>query len=165
MSCGEDKVHQAVEPPEDVEQELSEFSLVRMIEGRTKWTLKSDSATFLESNIVRIGKAELVIFGEKEGEKTTVYADQGEVNQRTYDIKMKGNVKAVYSDGSNLTTDELYWQDRANRMYTLPGVKVTINYEDSVIVGEELEADPGLEVASLKKVIGITRVEEEESEE
>ena len=61
-------------------------------------------------------------------------------------------------------TEEIHWRDATGKLYTLPGVKATIIYEDSVIVGDELEADPNLETAKLKNMTGVTRSEEKKSE-
>ena len=162
--CGDDSDRQATRPPAEVEQELSQFSLVRMLKGQTKWKLNADAATFLESERVKIEKVELLVFGDKEEEMLTIHGERGEVNQRTNDIKIMGNVEGVFSDGGRLTAEEIYWREGTGKIYTLPGVKVTITYEDSIIVGEELEADPELETATLKNITGTTRAEEKESE-
>lgn len=162
--CGDDSGRQASQPPGEVEQELSQFSLVRTRRGQTKWKLTADTATFLESDLVRIRKVELLIFGDKDGETLTIHGDEGEVNQRTDDIKIMGNVEGVSSDGGRLAAEEIYWRDGTGKIYTLPGIEVTITYEDSVIVGEELKADPELEIVELKNITGITRPEEKESE-
>ena len=61
-------------------------------------------------------------------------------------------------------TEELYWRDRTGEIYTKPGVKVTITHEDSVVVGEQLLADPEMETVRLRKATGTTRVEEKRSE-
>ena len=163
--CGDDDERQVSQPPDDVEQELSQFSLVRMLRGRTKWEMKSHSATFLESDRVRLEGVELLIFGDKDGETLTIRGDRGEVNQRTNNIKITGNVHGVSSDGWLLTTEELYWRDARGRIYTPPGVEVTITQEDSVVVGEELDADPGLETVQLSNATGISSSEGKGSEE
>ena len=152
--CGDDGDNQASQPPDEVQQEIRQFSLVRMLNGKTKWKLKADTSTFLDSERVRLGKTELRIFGDNGGEKMIIRGDHGEVNERTHNIKITGNVVGISSDGGQLLTEELYWRDRTGKIYTLPGVKVTITYEDSVIVGEELDADPELETAKLKDVTG-----------
>jgi LPS export ABC transporter protein LptC len=162
--CGDDSDRQASQPPGEVEQELSQFSLVRTRRGQTKWKLSADTATFLESDRVKIEGVELLIFGDKDGGTLTIHGDEGEVNQRTDDIKIMGNVEGVSSDGGRLAAEEIYWRDGTGKIYTLPGIEVTITYEDSVIVGEELEADPELETVELKNITGITRPEEKESE-
>ena len=162
--CGDDSDRQTAPPPDEVEQELSQFQLVRMLQGKMKWQLNAETATFLDSDVMRLGVVKLLIFGDKENETLTIHGDKGEVNQRTNDIKIMGNVKGVHSNGGNLITEEIYWRDRTGKLYTLPGIEVTITHEGSVIVGEELEADPELEIATLKSATGITRAEEKESE-
>lgn len=160
--CGGGGGDQEEKPPEEVQQELSQFSLVRMIDGQTKWRLKANTSTFLETEQVKLGGVELRIFGAKGEEKMTIRGDQGEVNERTNNIKITGNVVGTSSDGAQLITEELYWRDQTGKIYTLPGVKVTITYEDSVIVGEQLEADPEMETATLKYGTGTIRSEEKQ---
>jgi len=162
--CGGDNDRQVSQPPDEVEQEISQFSLVAARGGQTKWRLSSDTATLLEADRVRVTKVRLLIFGDKDGETLTIHGDRGEVNQRTNDIKIMGNVEGISSDGGRLTTEEIYWREGTGKIYTLPGIKVTITYEDSVIVGEELKADPELETLELKSITGITRAKERESE-
>ena len=165
VGCGDDSGEQVSQPPEDVEQEISQFSLMQSREGRTKWTLTADSATFLESDRVALERVELLIYGDKDDETITIQGDSGELNERTYDVKVTGNVVGISSDGGRLNTEELYWRDRTGKIYTSRGVKVTITYEDSVIVGEQLLADPKLETVRLREMTGVTtRVEEKGSE-
>ena len=163
--CGGNEDDQESQPPKDVQQEISQFSLVRMQDGKTKWKLKADTSTFLDSERVSLRKVDLRIFGNEGEEKTVIRGDQGEVNERTHNIKITGNVVGTSSDGGQLITEELYWRDRTGKLYTLPGVKVTITYEDSVIYGEELEADPELETAKLKDVTGTIRSNESAEED
>jgi len=162
--CGDDDKDQASQPPSGVEQEISQFSMSRSQDGRVRWKMNADATTLMESDQVRVKGVKLVIFGDKEGETLTLHSDQGEVNERTYDIRLIGNVEGISSDGGRLNTEEIYWRDITERIYTLPGIKVTLTFEDSVIVGEELEANPELETWSLKRMTGITRAEEKESE-
>ena len=158
--CGDDIDRQTSQPPSGVEQEISRFSLVRSQGGRVKWKLDAEATTLLDSDRVRLRGVKLVIFGDKDGGTLTIHGDQGEVNERTNDIKVMGKVEGVSSDGGRLTTEEIHWRDATGRIYTSPGVEVTIIYEDSTIVGEGLEARPELETAILRNVKGITRAEE-----
>ena len=162
--CGGDSDEEVPQPPEDVEQEISLFSLIQSQEGRTKWKLDADSATYLESDEVALKKVQLVIFGDNGKETMIIHGDKGEVDESTYDVKITENVVGISSDGGRLETEELYWRDRTGKIYTTPGVKVTITYEDSVVVGEQLFADPELETVRLRKAAGTTRVEEKGSE-
>ena len=111
--CGDDVDRQTSQPPIGVEQEISRFSLVRSQGGRVKWKLDADATTLLESDRIRLQGVKLVIFGDKEGETLTIQGDQGEVNERTNDVKIKGKVEGVSSDRGRLNTEELYWRDRS----------------------------------------------------
>ena len=163
--CGGDSDEGVSQPPAGVEQAVRQFSLTHSRDGRMKWTLNADSATFLESDRIALQKVKLLIYGDKDGETATIHGDSGELNERTYDVKIMGNVVGVSSDGGRLNTEELYWRDRTGKIYTESGVKVTITNEDSVVVGERLLADPKLETVKLRSMTGITtRVEEEVSE-
>lgn len=157
--CGGDD-RQSSQPPAEVEQELSRFSLVQTQGGRTRWKLDADAATFLESERIRISKVELLVFGNKDGQTLTVRGQQGEVDRKTNDIRIMGNVEGASSEGGRFSAQEVYWRENTGKIYTLPGVKVRITYEDSIVIGEELEADPDLETVKLKNIEGITRKEE-----
>ncbi len=165
VGCGDDKEKQGIQPPADVEQELSKFSLVQTRAGQTRWKLNAEMATFLDSDRVSLKKTDLLIFGDNENETLTVHGQQGEVDQRTNDIKITGDVKGNFSSGGQFFAQEVFWSESRGKVYTKPGVKVKIVYEDTVINGEELEADPKLETASLKNVEGTARAEEKADEE
>lgn len=162
--CGDKADRQASQPPDDVNQKFSQFSLMQSRGGRVKWRLEADAATYLKPDRAEIENVELVIFGDKDGEMLTIRGDRGMVNERTNDVRITGNVSGVYSDGGRFTADEVCWREKIGRIYTPPGVKVTIVYEDSVIVGEQLIADPKLETAKLKNITGVTRPKEEKGE-
>lgn len=164
FGCGGDTGEAVLKPPEEVKQEISKFSLMQSREGRVKWKLIADTATFLEADRVAIEEVELLIFGDKDGETMTISGDRGEVNERTYNVKITGNVEGISSNGGRLNAEEVFWRDKPGEIYTLPGVEVTITKSKSVLVGEELVADPELETARLKSVTGVIHAEEKESE-
>ncbi|MBD3185044.1 LPS export ABC transporter periplasmic protein LptC [Candidatus Poribacteria bacterium] len=164
LGCGRSSDQQTAERPEDLDQEISQFSLLHAKDGRTRWKLNANKARFLESDKISVDDVLLVIYSDKNDETMTIKGDTGEINQRTDDIKIMGNVKGNSSNGGRLESEELYWRDKPGRIYTPPGIKVTIYYEDSIIVGEELDADPELETATLRNITGVTKSEEKSDE-
>ena len=158
--CGDDKEKQGIQPPDGVKQELSQFSLVQTRSGKTRWKLNANTATFLDSDRIKLVKTDLAIFDNNNKETLNVKGQQGEIDQRTNDIMIIGNVVGTYFSGGQFFAEEAYWSESREKIYTKPGVKVRILYEDTEIIGEELEADPKRETASLKNVQGITRAEE-----
>ena len=161
--CEKSDDSQANPPPTGVEQEIGSLSLTRSQKGHPRWKLNAKSASVMESGQIKIRDVRLMIFSDNKGKDVDIHSDNGEVNQATYDVKMTGNVKGTLSDGGYITANEIYWSEDEKRIYTMPGVKVTIVYKDSIVKGEELDARPNLETVELKNVVGITnRVEEKQ---
>lgn len=158
--CETDKENQDNQPPAEIRQKISQFSLTQTKNGKIRWILNSNLATFLESNEINLGEAKLIIFGNKEEDTLNITGSHGEVNQRTKDIKLWGNVVGVLSDGTQFYTQEVYWSESRGKIYTLPNTKVKMIYKDSIVNGEELSIDPEMETADLKNVQGISRGEE-----
>jgi LPS export ABC transporter protein LptC len=160
VGCEKSDESQNTPPPVGVEQEIGGLSLTRSQKGNPRWKLNAKSANVMESGQIKIEDVRLMIFGGNKSKDVDIRSDSGEVSQSTYNVRMTGNVKGTLSDGGYLTTSELYWSENDKRIYTMPGVKVTIVYKDSKIIGEELDARPQLETVELKNVVGITtRVE------
>jgi LPS export ABC transporter protein LptC len=160
VGCEKNNETQNTLPPAGVEQEIGGLSLTRSQKGNPRWKLNAKSANVMESGQIKIEDVRLMIFGGNKSKDVDIRSDSGEVSQSTYNVRMTGNVKGTLSDGGYLTTSELYWSENDKRIYTMPGVKATIVYKDSKIIGEELDARPQLETVELKNVVGITtRVE------
>ncbi|MCZ6676181.1 MAG: LPS export ABC transporter periplasmic protein LptC [Candidatus Poribacteria bacterium] len=139
---GEDELTQ---PAEEIPQQiLHKFSTKHTEAGITRWTLVADSAKFLEE-IVHVQNPTVQIFQEGRLE-ITVTGDRGEIIQN--DIKVYDNVVGTSQDGV-LHTNELYWRNRDGKLYA-PNVSRIVR-GDSTMVGRELEADPALEVVTMKK--------------
>ncbi len=160
FGCGKNSDDQSDRPPIGVEQDLGKFSVTRSQKGNSRWRLEAKSAKFMDSGQVKIEDVNLVIFGDKAGQKINVHGNNGEFSRSTYNFRIMGNVEGALSDGGKLITDEIYWNENEKKIYTMPGVKVTIIYKDTTITGEELEARIELETISLKNVSGFTIAKE-----
>ena len=161
IGCGKDGDSQDTPPPVGVEQEIGKLSFTRSQSGKTRWSLDAKSASIMDSGQIKIEDVSLKVFDDKSNKTADIHSDKGELNQSTYDVKMTGNVKGTLSDGGYMTADEAYWSEDEKRIYTSPGVKVTIVYKDSTIIGEELDAKPLQEIVELKNVKGTTYEVEE----
>lgn len=161
FGCGRSNNDQGEQPPIGVEQDIGKFSVTRSQKGNPRWKLNAKSAKFMDSGQVKIEDIDLVIFGDKTGQKINVHGNSGEFSRNTYNVRIIGNVEGVLSDGGKLITDELYWSESEKKIYTMPGIKVILIYKDTTITGEELEARTELETVTLKNVSGFTIVKEE----
>lgn len=76
----------------------------------------------------------------------------------------KGDVVVVNKMGEQLNTEELYWDEATEKIYSSEFVKITTGKE--VIMGEGFEADQNFTNYTISKVTGqITLEEDEESAE
>ncbi len=72
----------------------------------------------------------------------------------------RGNVVVVNDKGEQLNTEELYWDQRNEKIYSDKKVKITTDNE--VIFGEGFEADQTFNNYTIKKVTGQITLQDEE---
>lgn len=161
ISCGEDE-DSSVKQTEKVTQEIISFTSNHTQAGYLKWSLKAKKAIFFETHEILITEPSVKIYESQESLQDgtdlpednspkfmTVTGDEGEVDDRTKDMKIFGNVKGV-NDSGTLYTNELFWKDKEGLIYA-PG-KVRIVRGDSVMLGRNMTADPSLNVVDMEDV-------------
>jgi LPS export ABC transporter protein LptC len=99
-----------------------------------------------------------VDFLDQEGNITSVItSDRGEVDELLQDLSAFGNVVLESDDGTVLKTEEIHYQDAADRVYTEKFVEITS--PDETIYGYGLESDAGLKNYTIFRVTGRTKTE------
>jgi LPS export ABC transporter protein LptC len=78
----------------------------------------------------------------------TVTGDEGDLNQETKDVELRGNVVLVSSDGLRLETERLRWDAEAQRAWTAE--PVTIYRSGTVVRGTGFESRVAEEATSIK---------------
>jgi LPS export ABC transporter protein LptC len=78
----------------------------------------------------------------------TVTGDEGDLNQETKDVELRGNVVLVSSDGLRLETDRLRWDSEAQRAWTED--PVVIYRAGAVVRGTGFESRVAEEVSNIK---------------
>jgi len=102
--------------------------------------------TFLDSGIV------VDFFDENEHHTSVLTAKQGKVNDLTHDLEAHGNVVVVSDSGTILRTEDLYWNNTTQRVYSQDYVEVTSPKE--AIQGHGFESDRSLIHYRILKVTG-----------
>jgi len=153
VGCGREDAQITTAESEKVTQEINTFTAQNTKAGEQRWTLVADVARYLESGQIHVEKPEVTIF--QEGQETmTITGESGTIEQNREDFKIIGSpVKGVSQKGI-LYTNELYWKDESEKLYAPGEVKIT--RDDSVMFGKEMEADPNLEIVTLKKDVHFT---------
>ncbi len=134
-----------VTPGKTVVQEIFDFTTHHTKDNVLQWTLKAESAIFLESDRIQVTKPNVMIY--ENGKPTVaIHADAGEIYEDVYDLLFTGNVKAVHADVT-IYTQEMHWLNESGEIYA-PG-RVKMVRGDSVMYGNRLSADPRLKKAHL----------------
>jgi len=148
LGCGREENHVDTSTGEKLAQDIRNFSTQHTKGGEQRWTLIASVAYYYESRQTTVENPDITIF--QDGKiAMTVIGDAGEIDQNNNNLKVIGNVKCVCTDGT-IYTDELHWKDREEKIFAPNKVKIVRG--DSVMFGEEMEADPELESVTLKKV-------------
>lgn len=134
---------------EKIAQEIRIFTAHNTKAGEQRWTLEADVARYMESRRIDVENPRVTIF--KDGKKSmTITGESGEIDQDSADLRILGNPVEGVGENGIIYTNELYWKDAIEKLYAPGAVKIIRG--DSVMTGEKMEADPGLEVVNLKKV-------------
>lgn len=141
-----------------------------LIENKDVLTIYSDSAKVLlklqapvqqefETGDATFPKGFFVEFFENGKASSTLRANYGELQRRENMYIARGNVvmKNIEKKES-LETEELFWNQATDRIYTDKFVKITT--PERVIMGEGLETDQSFKNYTLRKVTGTFELSE-----
>jgi len=150
------KESKQVEPSEDLvamesEQKIMSFSLTGYEEGgKKKWEVEGQSADIM-ADVVNLTNVVAKAYGEEAD--VTLVADKGVFNRTSSDVHLESNVVATSTEGTELTTDVLDWNNAEQRVYTDEFVKVI--REDIETTSTGAEAHPNLEKVEFKKDVKV----------
>ena len=119
----------------------------------SRWQLDAEySETFEEQNKTTMKKVTVKVDQPAKGDQATrswtVTGDEGDLNQETKNVELRGNVVLVSSDGLRLETDRLRWDAEAQRAWTED--PVVIYRSGAVVHGTGFESRVAEEVSSIK---------------
>jgi LPS export ABC transporter protein LptC len=132
---------------------LKQIHLQEQGRDGSRWQLDAEySETFEEQNKTTmkkvIVKVDQVVKGDTTPRSWTVTGDEGDLNQETKDVQLRGNVVLVSSDGLRLETDRLNWDADEQRAWTQG--PVVIYRSGAVVHGIGFESRVAEEVTNIK---------------
>jgi LPS export ABC transporter protein LptC len=118
----------------------------------SRWQLDAEySETFEERNTTSMKKVTIKVDQPSKSASRvlswTVTGDEGDLNQETKDVELRGNVVLVSSDGLRLETERLRWDAEAQRAWTTDAV--TIYRSGAVVRGTGFESRVAEEATSV----------------
>jgi LPS export ABC transporter protein LptC len=119
----------------------------------SRWQLDAEySETFEDLNKTTMRKVTIKVDQPSKGEQAsrswTVTGNEGDLNQDTKDVELRGNVVLVSSDGLRLETDRLRWDAEGQRAWTED--PVVIYRSGAVVRGTGFESRVAEEVTNIK---------------
>ncbi len=96
-------------------------------------------------------------------EQARVTADSGSAIERTRYVELRGKVQVLYSNGTEIKTDSLKWDQANDKVMTEGFVKIT-KKDGSILTGSGLTTDPRFTSYRLKNPVGEVKVPKEEPE-
>ena len=132
---------------------LKQIHLQEQGRDGSRWQLDAEySETFEEQNKTSMKKVVVKVDQAGKGEQAprswTVTGDEGDLNQETKDVVLRGNVVLVSSDGLRLETDQLNWDADQQRAWT--GEPVVIYRSGAIVKGTGFESRVAEEVTNIK---------------
>jgi LPS export ABC transporter protein LptC len=108
-------------------------------------TFEEQSKTTMKKVVVKVDQAAK---GDKAPRSWSVTADEGDLNQETKDVVLRGNVVLLASDGLRLETDRLNWDAEGQRAWTQE--PVVIYRSGAIVRGTGFESRVADEVTNIK---------------
>jgi LPS export ABC transporter protein LptC len=136
------------EPPATAaDYRIKDVRLSEETKRGTRWRLDAAQAESFEK-LGRTVLKQVTIHIEEPDATWTVTGDEGELQQPSRNVELRGNVVLVSSEGFRLETSKLFWAGSEQRAWT--NEPVTITRDGAVVRGEGLDADVAERVTSVK---------------
>lgn len=131
---------------------LKQVRLQETARDGSRWQLDAEySETFEEKNTTAMKKVTIKVDQPSKSAAArswTVTGDEGDLNQETKDVELRGNVVLVSSDGLRLETERLRWDAEGQRAWTTEAV--TIYRSGAVVRGTGFESRVAEEATSIR---------------
>jgi LPS export ABC transporter protein LptC len=154
---GQRRVGPAGSTGELPDQEVSDFAVTETDQGSPLWTLHARyAATYNARNMVTARSVRVDFFDEKGERTSTLTSREGDLNQRTHDMTARGNVVLQTTEGTRLSSEELKFLNREQRVMVPDDVLVRVERAGSVLTGYGFESDPELRHYEFKRQVRAT---------
>lgn len=139
------------------DQEVSDFAITETDQGRVEWKLYARDAATYDARNVTIAHQVRIDFFDVTGQQTSeLVAREGEINQRTRDMKATGNVVLQTSEGTRLSTEEMRFLNRDQKIVVPETRLVRVERGGDVLTGYGFESDPDLKHYEFKRSVKAT---------
>jgi LPS export ABC transporter protein LptC len=137
------RIHSGAPAGDLPDQEISDFVVSETDQGRMEWKLYARSASVYQARSTVVAQSVRVdFFDEQQHRSSTLTAREGELNQVQRDMVARGNVVLQTAEGTRMSTEQLRFLNRTQRIVTDEFVRV--ERAGDVLTGYGFESDPEL---------------------
>ena len=152
---GSPRVSSVPDTGELPDQEVSDFEATETDQGAPQWKMYARSAaTYRARNTVIARGVRIDFFDEKGKRASTLTAREGEMNDLSHDMIARGDVVIQTTEGTRMTTDQLRFLNKMQRIQTESFVRV--DRRGDVLTGWGFESDPQLKDFQFKRQVKAT---------
>ena len=139
------------------DQEVSDFALTETDQGAPQWKLYSRyAATYNIRNVIVARAVRVDFFDEQGAQSSELTAREGEIQLQTRDMTARGNVVLQTREGTRMSTQEIRFLNREQRIVSPLEQRVRVEREGDVLTGYGFESDPGLKHFEFKRKVQAT---------
>jgi len=137
------------------DQEVSDFEATETDQGAVQWKMYARSAATYRARNTVVARGVRIDFFDEKGERASILtAREGEMNDLSHDMTARGDVVIQTTEGTRMTTDQLRFLNRMQRIQTESFVRV--DRRGDVLTGWGFESDPQLKDFQFKRQVRAT---------
>jgi lipopolysaccharide export system protein LptC len=140
------------QPPEQAEYQIKEVHINETLDGNLRWTLDADQAEVYDQKGITVMRKVVIQLFSKDGD-WTVTSDEGTLNNNRRDVTLTGNVVIRSSDGLEMRTATLGWDNERRTLATEDPVE--ISREGTTITGRGLAVHMQEETAAIGRNVRV----------
>lgn len=154
---GQRRVGPAGNTGEMPDQEVSDFAVTETDQGKPLWKLYARyAATYTARNTVTARSVRVDFFDDQGQRSSTLTSREGDLNQRSHDMTARGNVVLQTTEGTRLSTEELKFLNREQKIVVPDDRLVRVERQNDVLTGYGFESDPELRHYEFKRKVHAT---------
>jgi LPS export ABC transporter protein LptC len=140
------------QPPQQAEYQIKEVHINETLDGNLRWTLNADQAEVYDQKGVTVMRKVVIQLFSRDGD-WTVTSDEGTLENTRRDVTLTGHVVIRSSDGLEMRTETLAWDNEQRALAT--DDRVEISREGTTITGRGLAVQMREETAALRQNVRV----------
>jgi LPS export ABC transporter protein LptC len=140
------------QPPQQAEYQIKEVHINETLDGNLRWTLNADQAEVYDQKGITVMRKVVIQVFSKDGD-WTVTGDEGTLDNNRRDVTLTGNVVIRSSDGLEMRTPTLGWDNERRALATDDPVE--IHRDGTTITGLGLAVSMKEETAAVRRNVRV----------